>query len=238
MSSPSEKPVIGSAWAEIEYHIRIPDQEGLHFTPPDHRALRNQGHTEEDHWAFFNPLKEDHQQLDLWSQLNQEKNWAAFSSPEQHSTVSELWVDRQPDSWPLVTQENRQPDRWSDRHPDSWDNRQPAMWDEMKSTIPGYAMPWRQFRWYLLGSCIIWGFIFYGSFQFYRNTLRPFLWGPQEDDAPIKINPALLEEQRRFEGGEVKIGGPGVEHKEGVIHRARPKAKNRDKGLLAKLLPG
>ncbi len=114
-------------------------------------------------------------------------------------------------------------------------------------TIPGYAMPWRQFRWYLLGSCIIWGFIFYGSFQFYRNTVRPILWGPQEDQAPIKINPALLEEQRRFEGGEVRVAGaPGVggaggrsrERKEGIIHRARPKTRNRDKGLLAKILPG
>ncbi len=112
-------------------------------------------------------------------------------------------------------------------------------------TIPGYAMPWRQFRWYLLGSCIIWGFIFYGSFQFYTKTVRPLLWGPQEDQAPIKINPALLEEQRRFEGGEVKVagpaGGPGGrsrERKEGIIHRARPKIRNRDKGLLAKILPG
>ena len=92
MRSSIERPLIASAWEGVEYHIRIPDQLGLQFTPPDYRALnqekdrqantwvpfsqwnKDQGHLEERQAKFGTPGFLEDRQADHWSLLNQEKS--------------------------------------------------------------------------------------------------------------------------------------------------------------------
>ncbi len=70
MTTCTDKQVIGSAWEEIEYHIRTPDHEGLHFTPPDHRALLSQEERDiqPGYFPLLIPLKSN-RQPDMWDEM-------------------------------------------------------------------------------------------------------------------------------------------------------------------------
>ncbi len=85
----------------------------------------------------------------------------------------------------------------------------------------GETPTWANFKWWIIGSFLLWAFIAYCSYKFVSGVVWPAVFGAPEEPGNHYIDPALLDQQR----AQVQVDSIVVNQQAQVIRKYKPEVK-------------